>query len=274
MGGPLGNATPVQKDGVGGYARLLGTMGIVALARGLRGERYSRDARVPRPVTMARPSCRVRRPRLSVTDNVTVLYPGTGRRCDSSGGGGSTTLRHHRIAAIVGETSDGRQRSGVGPKTTAQWSNRPASWTACWPRLMRSAKRGAALREAMTWWLRRTDRLLTDMDLEGVASDMARRPDIAASRLFDSLGLVACAQECVRSSWHGGGRRRAPSLRRVENAVSPIAPTIARWARACTSRCAIEGDTKADAVSGHLVHSLLQRAPFIDPVELSPKQRK
>lgn len=220
----------------------------------------------------------------TVTDNVTVLYPGTGpgdlRRMTPQAVEEKYGVPPHRypeIAAIVGETSDNLPGvPGVGPKTAAQWINKYDGLDNLLARADEiGGKRGAALREHMDDVVRnrRLNRLLTDMDLEVSPSDLARRPtDVAAiDRLFDSLEFGRLRQK-VRVD-------EAPeAVAEVEISVSlaDASCDIAQWARAHSALAVlVEGDmrpTRGDVT--RLVLASENEALVIDPVDLSPKQEE
>ena len=229
----------------------------------------------------------------TVTDNVTVLYPGTGpgdlRRMTPEAVEekyGVPPQRYPEIAAIVGETSDNLPGvPGVGPKTAAQWINKYDGLDNLLARADEiGGKRGAALREHIDDVVRnrRLNRLLTDMDLEVSPSDLARRPtDIAAiDRLFDSLEFGRLRQKVREVSGIGMGEGH------VDEAPEPVAEVeisvsladgscdIAQWARAHSPLgVLIEGDTRP--TRGDVTRLILasdNEALVIDPVELSPTQ--
>ena len=229
----------------------------------------------------------------TVTDNVTVLYPGTGpgdlRRMTPQAVEEKYGVPPHRypeIAAIVGETSDNLPGvPGVGPKTAAQWINKYDGLDNLLARADEiGGKRGAALREHIDDVVRnrRLNRLLTDMDLEVSPSDLARRPtDIAAiDRLFDSLEFGRLRQKVREVSGIGMGEGH------VDEAPEPVAEVeisvsladascdIAQWARAHSPLgVLIEGDTRP--TRGDVTRLVLasdNEALVIDPVELSPTQ--
>lgn len=231
----------------------------------------------------------------TVTDNVTVLYPGTGpgdlRRMTPQAVEEKYGVPPHRypeIAAIVGETSDNLPGvPGVGPKTAAQWINKYDGLDNLLARADEiGGKRGAALREHIDDVVRnrRLNRLLTDMDLEVSPSDLARRPtDIAAiDRLFDSLEFGRLRQKVREVSGIGMGEGH------VDEAHEPVAEVeisvsladescdIAQWARAHSPHAVlIEGDTRPTRGDvTRLVLASSNEALVIDPVELSPKQEE
>ena len=231
----------------------------------------------------------------TVTDNVTVLYPGTGpgdlRRMTPQAVEEKYGVPPHRypeIAAIVGETSDNLPGvPGVGPKTAAQWINKYDGLDNLLARADEiGGKRGAALREHIDDVVRnrRLNRLLTDMDLEVSPSDLARRPtDIAAiDRLFDSLEFGRLRQKVREVSGIGMGEGH------VDEAHEPVAEVeisvsladgscdIAQWARTHSPLAVlIEGDTRPTRGDvTRLVLASSNEALVIDPVELSPKQEE
>ena len=229
----------------------------------------------------------------TVTDNVTVLYPGTGpgdlRRMTPQAVEekyGVPPQRYPEIAAIVGETSDNLPGvPGVGPKTAAQWINKYDGLDNLLARAEEiGGKRGAALREHIDDVVRnrRLNRLLTDMDLEVTPSDLARRPtDIAAiDRLFDSLEFGRLRQKVREVSGIGMGEGH------VEEAPEPVAEVeisvsqadgscdITQWARLHSPLAVlVEGDTRP--TRGDVTRLVLasdNEALVIDPAELSPQQ--
>ena len=231
----------------------------------------------------------------TVTDNVTVLYPGTGpgdlRRMTPQAVDEKYGVPPHRypeIAAIVGETSDNLPGvPGVGPKTAAQWINKYDGLDNLLARADEiGGKRGAALREHMDDVVRnrRLNRLLTDMDLEVSPSDLARRPtDVAAiDRLFDSLEFGRLRQKVREVAGIGMGEGpvdEAPEpVAEVEISVSLVDAScdIAQWARAHSPLAVlVEGDirpTRGDIT--RLVLASDNEALVIDPVELSPTQEE
>lgn len=231
----------------------------------------------------------------TVTDNVTVLYPGTGpgdlRRMTPQAVEEKYGVPPHRypeIAAIVGETSDNLPGvPGVGPKTAAQWINKYDGLDNLLARADEiGGKRGAALREHIDDVVRnrRLNRLLTDMDLEVSPSDLARRPtDIAAiDRLFDSLEFGRLRQKVREVSGIGMGEGHVDEVpeaaAEVEISVSLADGScdIAQWARAHSPLAVlIEGDTRPTRGDvTRLVLASSNEALVIDPVELSPKQEE
>ena len=231
----------------------------------------------------------------TVTDNVTVLYPGTGpgdlRRMTPQAGEEKYGVPPHRypeIAAIVGETSDNLPGvPGVGPKTAAQWINKYDGLDNLLARADEiGGKRGAALREHMDDVVRnrRLNRLLTDMDLEVSPSDLARRPTdvVAIDRLFDSLEFGRLRQKVREVAGIGMGEGPVDEVPEavveVEISVSLVDAScdIAQWARAHSPLAVlVEGDMRP--TRGEVTRLVLasdNEALVIDPVELSPTQEE
>ena len=293
------DATPEEFKGQVELIReVLDAMGIVSLAReGFEADdilatlayRAGNDGATVLVVSGDRDSFQ------TVTDNVTVLYPGTGpgdlRRMTPEAVEEKYGVPPHRypeIAAIVGETSDNLPGvPGVGPKTAAQWINKYDGLDNLIARAEEiGGKRGAALREHIDDVVRnrRLNRLLTDMDLEVTPSDLARRPtDIAAiDRLFDSLEFGRLRQKVREVSGIGMGEGHvdeAPEpVTEVEISVSlaDASCDIAQWARAHSPLgVLIEGDTRP--TRGDVIRLVLasdNEALVIDPVELSPTQEE
>ena len=231
----------------------------------------------------------------TVTNNVTVLYPGTGpgdlRRMTPQAVEDKYGVPPHRypeIAAIVGETSDNLPGvPGVGPKTAAQWITKYDGLDNLLARADEiGGKRGAALREHLDDVVRnrRLNRLLTDMDLEVSPSDLARRPtDVAAiDRLFDSLEFGRLRQKVREVAGIGMGEGHVDetpeAVAEVEISVSlaDASCDIAQWARThSTLAVLVEGNmrpTRGDVT--RLVLASDNEALVIDPVELSPKQEE
>ena len=230
----------------------------------------------------------------TVTDSVTVLYPGTGpgdlRRMTPEAVEAKYGVPPHRypeIAAIVGETSDNLPGvPGVGPKTAAQWINKYDGLDNLLARADEiGGKRGAALREHMDDVVRnrRLNRLLTDMDLEVTPADLARRAtDVAAiDRLFDSLEFGRLRVKVREVA--GIGMGQAPAAEPAEEAVPETQVEvrladadcdIAAWTFAHpTAALLVEGDmrpTRGDV--SRIVLATADEALVIDPAELSPAQ--
>ena len=231
----------------------------------------------------------------TVTDNVTVLYPGTGpgdlRRMTPQAVEDKYGVPPHRypeIAAIVGETSDNLPGvPGVGPKTAAQWINKFDGLDNLLARADEiGGKRGAALREHMDDVVRnrRLNRLLTDMDLEVSLSNLARRPtDIAAvDRLFDSLEFGRLRTKVREVAGIGMGEGPVDETREpaadveIKVMVADASTDIAQWAGSHSSLALlVEGDLRP--VRGDITRVVLASgsdALVIDPVELSPAQEE
>ena len=230
----------------------------------------------------------------TVTDSVTVLYPGTGpgdlRRMTPEAVEAKYGVPPHRypeIAAIVGETSDNLPGvPGVGPKTAAQWINKYDGLDNLLARADEiGGKRGAALREHMDDVVRnrRLNRLLTDMDLEVAPADLARRAtDVAAiDRLFDSLEFGRLRVKVREVA--GIGMGQAPAAEPAEEAVPETQVEvrladadcdIAAWTFAHPAvALLVEGDmrpTRGDV--SQIVLATADEALVIDPAELSPAQ--
>ena len=293
------DATPEEFKGQVELIReVLDAMGIVSLAReGFEADdilatlayRAGNDGATVLVVSGDRDSFQ------TVTDNVTVLYPGTGpgdlRRMTPQAVEEKYGVPPHRypeIAAIVGETSDNLPGvPGVGPKTAAQWINKYDGLDNLLARADEiGGKRGAALREHMDDVVRnrRLNRLLTDMDLEVSPSDLARRPtDVAAiDRLFDSLEFGRLRQKVREVAGIGMGERPVDevpeAVAEVEISVSlaDASCDIAQWARThSTLAVLVEVDmrpTRGDIT--RLVLASDNEALVIDPVELSPTQEE
>ena len=232
----------------------------------------------------------------TVTDNVTVLYPGTGpgdlRRMTPEAVEAKYGVPPHRypeIAAIVGETSDNLPGvPGVGPKTAAQWINKFDGLDNLLARAEEiGGKRGAALREHMDDVVRnrRLNHLLTDMDLEVGPADLARRPtDVAAiDRLFDALEFGRLRSKVREVSGIGMGECpideavEAPAPQaQIEVGLADAACDIAAWARAHdTIALLVEGDLRPTRGEvSRLVLAGPAHALVVDPAELSPAQEE
>ena len=230
----------------------------------------------------------------TVTENVTVLYPGMGpgdlRRMTPEAVEAKYGVPPHRypeIAAIVGETSDNLPGvPGVGPKTAAQWINKYDGLDNLLARADEiGGKRGAALREHMDDVVRnrRLNRLLTDMDLEVGPADLARRAtDVAAiDRLFDSLEFGRLRVKVREVSGIGMGESATveavdatASEARVEVRLADASCDIAAWANAHpVLALLVEGDMRP--TRGEVTRIILagtDDALMIDPTELSPAQ--
>ena len=232
----------------------------------------------------------------TVTDNVTVLYPGATpgdlRRMTPAAVEakyGVPPQRYPEIAAIVGETSDNLPGvPGVGPKTAAQWINKYDGLDNLLARADEiGGKRGEALREHMDDVIRnrRLNRLLTDMDLEVGPADLARRPTnlAAVDRLFDSLEFAHLRAKVREVS--GIGMRDRPIVEAVESSASEAqievhladaSCDITAWTSArAPLALLIEGDvrpTRGDV--SRLVLAGTNDALVVDTAELSPAQER
>ena len=232
----------------------------------------------------------------TVTDNVTVLYPGATpgdlRRMTPAAVEakyGVPPQRYPEIAAIVGETSDNLPGvPGVGPKTAAQWINKYDGLDNLLARADEiGGKRGAALREHMDDVIRnrRLNRLLTDMDLEVGPADLARRPTnlAAVDRLFDSLEFAHLRAKVREVS--GIGMRDRPIVEAVESSASEAqievhladaSCDITAWTSArAPLALLIEGGvrpTRGDV--SRLVLAGTNDALVVDTAELSPAQER
>ena len=291
-------ATPEEFKGQVELIReVLDAMGIVSLSReGFEADdilatlahRASQQGATVRVVSGDRDSFQ------TVTDSVTVLYPGTGPgdlRCMTpeavEAKYGVPPHRYPEIAAIVGETSDNLPGvPGVGPKTAAQWINKYDGLDNLLARADEiGGKRGAALREHMDDVVRnrRLNRLLTDMDLGVAPADLARRAtDVAAiDRLFDSLEFGRLRVKVREVA--GIGMGQAPAAEPAEEAVPETQVEvrladadcdIAAWTFAHpTVALLVEGDmrpTRGDV--SQIVLATADEALVIDPAELSPAQ--
>ena len=179
----------------------------------------------------------------TVTDTVTVLYPGltpgdlremTPERIEDKYG--VPPYRYPEIAALVGEASDNLPGvPGVGPKTAAQWINRFNGLD----NLLEHAdqvtgKRGEALREHVedVRRNRRLNHLLTDMDLECELDDLRR--DVtdrqALSALCDALEFRSLRSKILAVASIGLGKaeqNEEQSVSQSEVAAHEISVTVA-----------------------------------------------
>ena len=179
----------------------------------------------------------------TVTDTVTVLYPGltpgdlremTPERIEDKYG--VPPYRYPEIAALVGEASDNLPGvPGVGPKTAAQWINRFGGLD----NLLEHAdqvtgKRGEALREHVedVRRNRRLNHLLTDMDLECELDDLRRdvtdRQALAA--LCDALEFRSLRSKILAVASIGLGKaeqNEEQSVSQSEVAAHEISVTVA-----------------------------------------------
>lgn len=179
----------------------------------------------------------------TVTDTVTVLYPGltpgdlremTPERIEDKYG--VPPYRYPEIAALVGEASDNLPGvPGVGPKTAAQWINRFDGLD----NLLEHAdqvtgKRGEALREHVedVRRNRRLNHLLTDMDLECELDDLRRdvtdRQALAA--LCDALEFHSLRSKILAVASIGLGKaeqNEEQSVSQSEVAAHEVSVTVA-----------------------------------------------
>ena len=179
----------------------------------------------------------------TVTDTVTVLYPGltpgdlremTPERIEDKYG--VPPYRYPEIAALVGEASDNLPGvPGVGPKTAAQWINRFDGLD----NLLENAdqvtgKRGEALREHVedVRRNRRLNHLLTDMDLECELDDLRRdvtdRQALAA--LCDALEFRSLRSKILAVASIGLGKaeqNEEQSVSQSEVATHEVSVTVA-----------------------------------------------
>lgn len=179
----------------------------------------------------------------TVTDTVTVLYPGltpgdlremTPERIEDKYG--VPPYRYPEIAALVGEASDNLPGvPGVGPKTAAQWINRFDGLD----NLLEHAdqvtgKRGEALREHVedVRRNRRLNHLLTDMDLECELDDLRRdvtdRQALAA--LCDALEFRSLRSKILAVASIGLGKaeqNEEQSVSQSEVATHEVSVTVA-----------------------------------------------
>lgn len=179
----------------------------------------------------------------TVTDTVTVLYPGltpgdlremTPERIEDKYG--VPPYRYPEIAALVGEASDNLPGvPGVGPKTAAQWINRFGGLD----NLLEHAdqvtgKRGEALREHVedVRRNRRLNHLLTDMDLECELDDLRRdvtdRQALAA--LCDALEFRSLRSKILAVASIGLGKaeqNEEQSVSQSEVATHEVSVTVA-----------------------------------------------
>lgn len=152
----------------------------------------------------------------TVTDRVTVLYPGQGpndlRRMTPAAieeKYGVPPSQYPEIAALVGETADNLPGvPGVGPKTAAQWLVRFGGLESLLARADEvGGKRGQALRDALDEVRRnrRLNRLLTDLDVGVDVDDLRRGPTDrrAVEDLFDVLEFTALRRRVVADAGIG-----------------------------------------------------------------------
>lgn len=191
----------------------------------------------------------------TVTDRVTVLYPGMSpgdlKRMTPAAVEakyGVPPQRYPEIAALVGETSDNLPGvPGVGPKTAAQWIT---SFDGLENLLERAdevkGKRGQALRDHIedVRRNRRLNRLLTDLDLGIGPADLLRG---ATSKeelfcLFDSLEFGGLRSRVMAvsggpasgggASEGAGGAGRGAWEEEIEVSLAGASTDLAAWFQA------------------------------------------
>ena len=234
----------------------------------------------------------------TVTDTVTVLYPGltpgdlremTPERIEDKYG--VPPYRYPEIAALVGEASDNLPGvPGVGPKTAAQWINRFDGLD----NLLENAdqvtgKRGEALREHVedVRRNRRLNHLLTDMDLECELDDLRRdvtdRQSLAA--LCDALEFRSLRSKILAVASIGLGKaeqNEEQSISQSEVAAYEVSVTVAdeqtklsQWRRdhpGCLSLF-VDGALKVNGAEVNtLTFATADEALVIDPTQLTAQQ--
>ena len=234
----------------------------------------------------------------TVTDTVTVLYPGltpgdlremTPERIEDKYG--VPPYRYPEIAALVGEASDNLPGvPGVGPKTAAQWINRFDGLD----NLLENAdqvtgKRGEALREHVedVRRNRRLNHLLTDMDLECELDDLRRdvtdRQSLAA--LCDALEFRSLRSKILAVASIGLGKaeqNEEQSISQSEVAAHEVSVTVAdeqtklsQWRRdhpGCLSLF-VDGVLKVNGAEVNtLTFATADEALVIDPTQLTAQQ--
>ena len=234
----------------------------------------------------------------TVTDTVTVLYPGltpgdlremTPERIEDKYG--VPPYRYPEIAALVGEASDNLPGvPGVGPKTAAQWINRFDGLD----NLLENAdqvtgKRGEALREHVddVRRNRRLNHLLTDMDLECELDDLRRdvtdRQSLAA--LCDALEFRSLRSKILAVASIGLGKAEQNEEQIVsqsEVAAHEISVTIAddrtklrQWRQDHPGRLSlfVDGVLKVNGAEVNaLTFATADEALVIDPTLLTAQQ--
>ena len=234
----------------------------------------------------------------TVTDTVTVLYPGltpgdlremTPERIEDKYG--VPPYRYPEIAALVGEASDNLPGvPGVGPKTAAQWINRFDGLD----NLLENAdqvtgKRGEALREHVddVRRNRRLNHLLTDMDLECELDDLRRdvtdRQSLAA--LCDALEFRSLRSKILAVASIGLGKAEQNEEQIVsqsEVAAHEVSVTIAddrtklrQWRQDHPGRLSlfVDGVLKVNGAEVNaLTFATADEALVIDPTLLTAQQ--
>ncbi|MDC4233257.1 DNA polymerase I [Actinomyces sp. B33] len=229
----------------------------------------------------------------TVTDSVTVLYPGTGpgdlRRMTPEAVEakyGVVPSRYPEVAALVGEASDNLPGvPGVGPKTAAQWI---AAFDGLDNLLSRAdevrGKRGEALRAHIddVRRNRRLNRLVTDLDVGVGIDDLRRRPtDVAAvDALFDALEFSSlrsrvrgAAQIGLEEDEAGASAGPAVSSDEVDLVVADSDTDLAAWASDGFEALWIDGVGRAGRARIDLLAlGAAGRALVVDPSLLTPEQ--
>ena len=234
----------------------------------------------------------------TVTDTVTVLYPGltpgdlremTPERIEDKYG--VPPYRYPEIAALVGEASDNLPGvPGVGPKTAAQWINRFDGLD----NLLEHAdqvtgKRGEALREHVedVRRNRRLNHLLTDMDLECELDDLRRdvtdRQVLAA--LCDALEFRSLRSKILAVASIGLGKaeqNEEQSVSQSEVATHEVSVTVAndqtkfsQWRQDHPGNLSlfVDGVLKVDGAEVNtLTFATADEALVIDPTLLTAQQ--
>ena len=234
----------------------------------------------------------------TVTDTVTVLYPGltpgdlremTPERIEDKYG--VPPYRYPEIAALVGEASDNLPGvPGVGPKTAAQWINRFDGLD----NLLEHAdqvtgKRGEALREHVedVRRNRRLNHLLTDMDLECELDDLRR--DVtdrqALSALCDALEFRSLRSKILAVASIGLGKaeqNEEQSVSQSEVAAHEISVTVAndqtkfsQWRQGHPGNLSlfVDGVLKVNGAEVNtLTFATADEALVIDPTLLTAQQ--
>ena len=234
----------------------------------------------------------------TVTDTVTVLYPGltpgdlremTPERIEDKYG--VPPYRYPEIAALVGEASDNLPGvPGVGPKTAAQWINRFDGLD----NLLEHAdqvtgKRGEALREHVedVRRNRRLNHLLTDMDLECELDDLRRdvtdRQALAA--LCDALEFRSLRSKILAVASIGLGKaeqNEEQSVSQSEVAAHEVSVTLAddrtklnQWRQDHPGKLSlfVDGELKVNGAEVKtLTFATADEALVIDPTLLTAQQ--
>lgn len=234
----------------------------------------------------------------TVTDTVTVLYPGltpgdlremTPERIEDKYG--VPPYRYPEIAALVGEASDNLPGvPGVGPKTAAQWINRFDGLD----NLLENAdqvtgKRGEALREHVedVRRNRRLNHLLTDMDLECELDDLRRdvtdRQALAA--LCDALEFRSLRSKILAVASIGLGKaeqNEEQSVSQSEVSAHEVSVTLAddrtklnQWRKDHPGKLSlfVDGVLKVNGAEVNaLTFATADEALVIDPTLLTAQQ--